>query len=148
MIVPCPYRLRGAAALVLGDHMIPPFPDVVRYHSSHHLLHTAVPRVVAIAFTAPVHAHESVLGVIRVHPDPVPGQVAARVVAESRPVHARYAVRLYSRRLPNHHVLQLIAARRRVPHRRKIPIPVVIVASRPRAPTSRSHEPADIVIGE
>src|SRR5215475_8739499 len=39
MIVPRPRRRRGAAAsLVLGDHLVS-FPDVVRHHSSHHLLH-------------------------------------------------------------------------------------------------------------
>src|SRR6266511_3337222 len=97
MVIPRPSRRRGAAAsLILGDHPVSS-PDSVRHHSSHHLLHPAVPRVVAVTFTTrPAHAHDPVLGVIGECPDPVPDHITARVVAESRPVHARNAVRLYS----------------------------------------------------
>src|SRR6266508_1853224 len=149
MIIPRPCRLRiAAAALVLGD-LLTSFPDVVRHHSSHHLLHPAIPRVVAVAFThRRAHAHDPILGVIGVRPGPVPGHVAARVVAEGRPVHTSYAVRLYSPHLLQRRILQLIAATHRVPHRRPIPISVVIEASRPRSPARRRHEPPDVVIGE
>src|SRR6266498_3207115 len=149
MIIPRPSRRRGAAAsLILGDHPVSS-PDSVRHHSSHHLLHPAVPRVVAVTFTTrPAHAHDPVLGVIGECPDPVPDHITARVVAESRPVHARNAVRLYSPHLLQRRILQWIAATHSVPHPRPIPVPVVIKSSRPRPPACRRHQPPDVVIGE
>src|SRR5687767_7172731 len=132
MIVPYPCSLRGAAAaLILGNHLIS-FPDVVRHHSSHHLLQPAISSVVAVAFaTKPTNAHDPFLGVIGVGPDAVPSHIADRIIADSHPVHTRYAVRLYSRHLFNQPILQLAAATHRIPHRRPISMPVIIIASRP-----------------
>src|SRR5262245_29611143 len=122
MIVSCPCNRRGAAAaLVLSDHIVS-IPDAVRHHSSHYLLHPAIRHVVAVGLiTQPAYAHAPPLGVIGEGPGSVPGHVAARIVNESRLVHTRYAVRLYSRRLPDHDILQLIAATYRVPHSRPVP---------------------------
>src|SRR5215510_9565552 len=150
MIVPRPRRLRAAAAtLIFGDHQVS-FPDVVRHHSTRHLLHPMPSSIVDVAFTATrrVHSHDPALSVVRVCPSSVPGHVAARIIAESYAIHTLNAVRIHARILLNHRVLQWVAATHRVPHRRPIPVPVVIKPSRPRPPARRCHEPPDIVIGE
>jgi hypothetical protein len=111
----------------------------VRHNPSRHLLQPVIPRVVAVAFTVrPAHdAHEPALGVIGECIDPVPGQVAARVIGECRPVHTRYAVRLNVPHFLDHRILQLIAATYRVPHSRQIPVQVIIKLSLPRSPARR-----------
>src|SRR5262245_43057296 len=150
MIIPCPRRRRRrAASLVLGYHIFS-FIDAVRHHSTRRLpLHPAIPGVVDVAFAAhAARAHDTVLGVIDEVTDAVTGHVAALVVAESRPVHARYPVRLHSTHFQDRRILQGIAAAHRVIHPRLIPLPVVFVASGPSPPARRRREPPDGVIGE